>query len=81
MVQFTQGIYEARELALVRMQAEASEARSSGIVGVNVAVANHVWGAHATEFLATGTAIRRLADEHKLPDTTPRPTFTLGLDS
>ena len=80
MVQFTQGIYEARELALVRMQAEASEARSSGIVGVNVAVANHVWGAHATEFLATGTAIRRLADEHKMPDTTPRPTFTLGLD-
>jgi uncharacterized protein YbjQ (UPF0145 family) len=80
MVQFTQGIYEARELALVRMQAEASEARSSGIVGVNVTVANHVWGAHATEFLATGTAIRRLSDEHKLPETTPRPTFTLGLD-
>jgi hypothetical protein len=24
---------------------------------------------------------RELADEHKLPDTTPRPTFTLGLDS
>ncbi len=80
MMQFTQGIYEARELALVRMQAEASEARSSGIVGVSVTVANHVWGAHATEFLATGTAIRRLADEHKLPETTPRPTFTLGLD-
>jgi len=35
---------------------------------------------HATEFLATGTAIRRLAEEHKLPDTSPRPTFTLGLD-
>jgi hypothetical protein len=28
-----------------------------------------------------GTAVRRLADEHKLPDTTPKPTFTLGLDS
>src|ERR1022692_1191939 len=80
MVQFTQGIYEARELALVRMQAEASEARSSGIVGVNVAVSNHVWGEHATEFLATGTAIRRLADEHRLPATTPKPSFTLGLD-
>ena len=39
------------------------------------------WGEHATEFLATGTAVRRLADEHKLPDTTPKPTFTLGLDS
>jgi uncharacterized protein YbjQ (UPF0145 family) len=81
MLQFTQGVYEARELALVRMQAEASEARASGIVGVDVAVSNHVWGEHATEFLATGTAIRRLSDEHRLPATTPKPTFTLGLDS
>jgi uncharacterized protein YbjQ (UPF0145 family) len=80
MIQFTQGIYEARELALARMQAEATDARASGIVGVNVAVSNHVWGEHATEFLATGTAIRRLADEHRLPATTPKPSFTLGLD-
>jgi len=81
MMQFTQGVYEARELALGRMQAEATDARSSGIVGVTVEVKNHVWGEHATEFLATGTAIRRLADEHKLPETSPKPTFTLGLDS
>jgi uncharacterized protein YbjQ (UPF0145 family) len=81
MIQFTQGVYEARELALARMQAEATQARSSGIVGVNIAVSNHVWGEHATEFLATGTAIRRLADEHRLPETSPKPTFTLGLDS
>ena len=81
MIVFTQGVYEARELALSRMQAEAGAASASGIVGVNVAVSNHVWGEHATEFLATGTAIRRLADEHRLPDTTPRPTFTLTLDS
>jgi uncharacterized protein YbjQ (UPF0145 family) len=81
MIQFTQGVYEARELALTRMQAEATQVRSSGIVGVTVEVKNHVWGEHATEFLATGTAIRRLADEHKLPDTSPRPTFTLGLDN
>ncbi|HEX5296272.1 MAG TPA: heavy metal-binding domain-containing protein [Streptosporangiaceae bacterium] len=81
MLQFTQGVYEARELALTRMQAEAAQARSSGIVGVSVEVKNHVWGEHATEFLATGTAIRRLSDEHRLPETTPRPTFTLGLDN
>jgi uncharacterized protein YbjQ (UPF0145 family) len=81
MIQFTQGVYEARELALTRMQAEAAQARSSGIVGVSVKVSNHVWGAHATEFLATGTAIRRLSAEHRLPDTTPKPTFTLGLDA
>jgi len=72
---------EARELALARMQAEAAQAKASGIVGVTVEVKNHVWGEHATEFLATGTAVRRLADEHKLPDTTPKPTFTLGLDA
>jgi len=81
MVQFTQGIYEARELALTRMQVEATAARSSGIVGVGVAVSNHVWGEHATEFLATGTGVRRLAPEHRLPDTSPKPTFTLGLDA
>src|SRR5450755_2943713 len=80
MLQFTQGVYDARELALSRMQAEATDAKASGIVGVNVAVSNHVWGEHATEFLATGTSIRRLADEHRLPATSPKPTFTLGLD-
>jgi uncharacterized protein YbjQ (UPF0145 family) len=80
MMQFTQGVYEARELALDRMQAEAAQAKASGIVGVTVEVKNHVWGEHATEFLATGTAVRRLSAEHKLPETTPKPTFTLGLD-
>jgi uncharacterized protein YbjQ (UPF0145 family) len=80
MPQFTQGVYEARELALTRMQTEATQAGSSGIVGVTIEVKNHVWGEHATEFLATGTAVRRLSDEHRLPDTTPKPTFTLGLD-
>jgi len=81
MVLFTQGIYEARELALSRMQTEAAQARASGIVGVNVAVYNHVWGEHATEFLATGTSIRQLAADHRLPGTSPKPTFTLGLDA
>src|SRR5437763_11722719 len=77
---FTQGVYEARELALSRMQAEAAAAGANGLVGVSVTVANHVWGEHATEFLATGTAIRRLSGEHRMPETTPRPTFTLTLD-
>lgn len=80
MTTFTQGVYEARELALSRMQFEAATAQANGIVGVDVQVYNHVWGEHATEFLATGTAIRRLGDEHRLPDTTPKPTFTLSLD-
>ena len=81
MLVFTQGIYEARELALSAHAGRGEPARSSGIVGVHVAVLNHVWGEHATEFLATGTAIRFLADEHKLPATSPKPTFTLSLDA
>jgi uncharacterized protein YbjQ (UPF0145 family) len=80
MIRFTEGVYEARELALTRMQAEATQASATGIVGVTVEVKNHVWGEHATEFFATGTAVRRLSEEHKLPDTSPKPTFTLGLD-
>src|SRR6201987_541102 len=79
MLQFTQAVYEARELALTRMQAEATAAQSSGVVGVTVDVKNHVWGEHATEFLATGTAVRRLADGHRLPETNPQPPFTLRL--
>ena len=45
-----------------------------------VEVHNHVWGEHATEFFATGTAIRQLDPSHHMPDTAPKPTFTLGLD-
>jgi uncharacterized protein YbjQ (UPF0145 family) len=78
---FTQGIYEARELALTRMQSEATTAKASGVVGVSVVVSNHVWGEHATEFFATGTSVRRLTDDHRLPDTSPKPTFTLTLDA
>ena len=80
MVQFTQGVYDAREFALSRMQAEAAR-EGSGIVGVSIDVSNHVWGEHATEFLASGTAVRRLSEEHRLPATSPKPTFTLGLGS
>lgn len=78
--QFTQGVSDARELALSRMHSEATQVGASGVVGVSVDVYNHVWGQHATEFLATGTAIRRLSTEHQLAQTTPKPTFTLGLD-
>ncbi|HEY3906902.1 MAG TPA: heavy metal-binding domain-containing protein [Streptosporangiaceae bacterium] len=74
---FTQGVYEARELALIRMQNEAAQVGANGVVGVNFKVENYVWGEHGTEFFATGTAIRRRGDAPKPPP----PTFTLGLDS
>ncbi|MCU1394275.1 MAG: hypothetical protein JWM34_2703 [Ilumatobacteraceae bacterium] len=55
---FTQGVYDARELALGRMQLEADTQKASGIIGVRLLVQSHVWGEHATEFYAIGTAIR-----------------------
>ncbi len=60
MPQFTQAIYDARELAVGRMQAEGERDGGTGIVGVQLVEANHVWGEHAIEFLSMGTAVRPL---------------------
>jgi uncharacterized protein YbjQ (UPF0145 family) len=66
MPNFTQATYDAREIAMARMQAEASRDGASGIVGVRVVEHNHVWGEHALEFLALGTSIRPLGGEAAL---------------
>jgi uncharacterized protein YbjQ (UPF0145 family) len=58
MPQYTQAVYEAREIALERMQTEARTYGAAGIVGSSVTVANHVWGEHAIEFMALGTAVK-----------------------
>ncbi|HEX5266494.1 MAG TPA: heavy metal-binding domain-containing protein, partial [Acidimicrobiales bacterium] len=65
-----------RELALSRMQAEAQRDNAAGIVGVRTEVYNHVWGEHATEFLALGTAIRPLEGAPQLT----KPSLVLGMD-
>ena len=54
---FTQALYDARELAMERMQAEALEAKAEGIVGVDLHERSHGWGSHVIEFFAIGTAI------------------------
>jgi uncharacterized protein YbjQ (UPF0145 family) len=41
--QFTQALYDARELAMARMQHEAEELRAEGIVGVQLNAHNHRW--------------------------------------
>jgi len=68
MPNFTQATYDAREIAMSRMQAEAERDGASGVVGVRVVENNHVWGAHAIEFLALGTSIRPLDGETSLPE-------------
>jgi uncharacterized protein YbjQ (UPF0145 family) len=54
---FTQALYDARELAMERMQSEAQEIGAEGIVGVALEEKSHGWGSHTIEFFAVGTAI------------------------
>ncbi|MBO0850604.1 MAG: heavy metal-binding domain-containing protein [Pseudonocardia sp.] len=62
--QFTEALYDARELAMSRMQAEAEALRGEGIVGVQLLSLPHRWGGHTTEFFAIGTAVRPLRPDH-----------------
>ena len=74
--QFTQALYDARELAMSRMQAEAEALHAEGIVGVQLRQHSHTWGSHTTEFFAIGTAVRPLRPDHIIA----RPTMVLSLD-
>ena len=67
---FTQALYEARELAMTRMQDEADELGASGIVGVRLEEKTHQWGSHTIEFLSLGTAVDKPSDEVTLPSAT-----------
>jgi uncharacterized protein YbjQ (UPF0145 family) len=67
MPNYTQALYNARELALERMQAEAESVQAHGIVGVQVQQANHGWNSHVMEFLAIGTAVVRESQPAELP--------------
>ncbi|MDQ2788692.1 MAG: heavy metal-binding domain-containing protein [Actinomycetota bacterium] len=62
--QFTEALYDARELAMSRMQAEAERLAAEGIVGVQLLSLGHRWGGHTTEFFAIGTAVRPLRADH-----------------
>ncbi|GAA1241959.1 heavy metal-binding domain-containing protein [Pseudonocardia aurantiaca] len=67
LLQFTEALYDARELAMSRMQAEAEQLHAEGIVGVQLRSHGHRWGGHTTEFFAIGTAVRPLRPDHRIP--------------
>jgi uncharacterized protein YbjQ (UPF0145 family) len=75
MPNFTQALYEARELAMERMQTEADEAQSEGIVGARIIERSHGWGSHVIEFFAIGTAVVSTSPDHQIE----RPTLVLPL--
>ncbi len=75
MTNFTQALYDARELAMERMQREAKTLQARGIVAVRLEENSHGWGSHIIEFFAVGTAIT--SDGAAAP---VQPTVTLSLD-
>ena len=62
----TQAFYDARELAMERMQAEAEDLGAEGIVGVTVDESNHTWGVNILEFSAIGTAVKPIRADHQI---------------
>jgi len=62
----TQAFYDARELAMERMQAEAEALGAEGIVGVTVDESNHTWGVNVLEFSAIGTAVTPIRADHHI---------------
>ena len=62
---YTSALYEARELAMTRMQQEAQRVRAHGIVAMRIEQKSHMWGSHVIEFLAIGTSVKLVASEHR----------------
>ena len=63
----SQAMYQARELAMTRMQREAEHLSAHGIVGVELTEHGHAWGGRIIEFFAVGTAIVRDAQAERPP--------------
>jgi uncharacterized protein YbjQ (UPF0145 family) len=76
MPNYTQALYDARELAMERMQAEAEGLQAEGIVGVQLVEGSHGWDSHVIEYFAVGTAVMPTSADH----TIPAPSFVLTLN-
>src|SRR5262249_34022823 len=75
LVQYTQALYDSRELAMERMQQEAETLGAKGIVGANIHEHTHAWGSHVIEFFAVGTAVDEISKDHVIEP----PTLVLPL--
>jgi uncharacterized protein YbjQ (UPF0145 family) len=61
----TEALYQSRELAMFRMQEEATALEAHGIVGVTIEEKTHAWGSRVMEFLALGSAVELVADTYQ----------------
>jgi uncharacterized protein YbjQ (UPF0145 family) len=76
MPNFTQALYDARELAMERMQAEAEGLEAEGIVGVSLTEGNHGWNSHVLEYFSIGTAVTPTSEDHRIAP----PSLVLNLN-
>jgi uncharacterized protein YbjQ (UPF0145 family) len=76
MPNYSQAMYDARELAMERMQAEAMNLGAHGIIGARIIEGSHGWGSHIIEFFAVGTAVVAISADHMIP--TPGLMLTLN---
>lgn len=67
MLDFTQALYDARELAMERIQEEALHLQAEGIVGVQISEGSYSWDSHIIEFFAVGTAVIPMRSDHHIP--------------
>src|SRR5271166_5876173 len=63
LTKLTEAMYNARELAMTRMEEEALELGADGVVGVRLDVNYYEWGKDAAEFIAVGTAVKAESGE------------------
>src|ERR1700675_717493 len=61
----SQAMYEARSLAMARMEAEADALGADGIVGVRLTFKAYEWGPGLAEFMAIGTAVKAESGSYK----------------
>ena len=76
MTNFTQALYDARELAMGRMQGEAEALQAGGLVGVRLNQASHGWGSHVIEFMAIATGVIPTREDHIIE----KPSLVLPLN-
>jgi uncharacterized protein YbjQ (UPF0145 family) len=68
----SQAMYDARELAMTRMEEEADQLGADGVVGVRLDIGRYEWGENLAEFIAVGTAVKHRGGElHRAPSGRP----------
>ena len=77
---YSQALYDAREIAMERMQQEAIKVQAEGVVGMDLHEGSHNWQPHVIEFFAVGTAVTPIGAELDA-STIPDPHLVLSVNS